>query len=254
MKLAKNSATGLATHVAYRQEENRSRTAKVLITQSNYIPWKGYFDAISKVDLIVLYDEMQYTRRDWRNRNRIKTPSGLKWLTIPVKAKGNYYQKINEIEVLDSSWAEKHWKTLYHTYGKAPCFEQYASFVETLYERAAECRLLSDVNYLFLSEISRLLGIDTQFAWSRDFELRGDKSERILNLCHDLGATDYYTGPAAKEYMDAEAFRQQGVEIHWLDYSSYRPYPQLYGEFEHGVTVLDTLFMMGPEAKSCIFS
>lgn len=233
---------------------SRESHQKVMITQSNYIPWKGYFDAINKVDLMVLYDEMQYTRRDWRNRNKIKTPNGLKWLSIPVKVKGKYFQKINEMEVLDNSWASKHWKTIYHTYSKAPYFNEYADFFEALYKKAESLALLSEINLLFLSEISQLLSIDTKFVWSRDFDIRGDKSEKLLNVCLDLGASDYYTGPAAKGYMDVELFREKGVEVHWLDYSKYPPYPQLYGGFEHGVTILDTLFMVGADAPSYCFS
>jgi hypothetical protein len=227
---------------------------KVLITQSNYIPWKGYFDAINKVDLIILYDEMQYTRRDWRNRNRIKTPNGSMWLSIPVKVKGKYFQKINETEVLDSTWASKHWKTIYHAYSKAPFFNDYSGFFEELYDRAQELKLLSDINFLFLSEISKLLNIDTEFAWSRDFELTGDKSEKLLNLCLKLGASQYYTGPSAKGYLDEDLFKESGVKVNWLDYSKYPTYPQLYGDFEHGVTVLDTIFMVGPEAKEFYFT
>ncbi len=231
----------------------QKRYCKIMVTQSNYIPWKGYFDAINKVDLVVLYDEMQYTRRDWRNRNKIKTPNGLKWLSIPVKVKGKYFQKINEMEVLDNSWASKHWKTIYHTYSKAPYFNRYGDFFEALYKEAESLTLLSDINLLFLSGISQLLNIDTEFAWSRDFDIRGDKSEKLLNICLDAGASDYYTGPAAKGYMDVGLFQEKGVEVHWLDYSKYPSYPQLYGDFEHGVTILDTIFMVGVEDSSFFF-
>ena len=124
---------------------------KVLITQSNYIPWKGYFDAINRVDVVVLYDEMQYTRRDWRNRNKIKTPQGLKWLTIPVDVKNKYFQKINETKIKDKSWAAKHWKTIQHNYSNALFFKEYKMFFEHLYQRASTLEFLSEINYLFLT-------------------------------------------------------------------------------------------------------
>ncbi len=119
---------------------------KVAIIQSNYIPWKGYFDIINSVDVFILYDDMQYTRRDWRNRNKIITPKGLQWLTIPVAVKGKYYQKINEVEISDSSWAKKHWGSIVHNYHNAPYFKDYKNLFSSLYLGMDETSL-SKVNY-----------------------------------------------------------------------------------------------------------
>ena len=155
---------------------------KVAIVQSNYIPWKGYFDLIAFVDEFIVFDEMQYTRRDWRNRNRIKTPNGVQWLTVPVQVKGKYLQRISETRINDP-------------------------------------------------------------------ELIDDKSERLASLCTQAGGTEYVCGPSTREYMDPTVFKQAGLTLSWFDYSGYPEYPQLWGDFEHSVTILDLLFNCGGEAQ-----
>lgn len=223
-------------------------TKKVAILQSNYIPWKGYFDLINSVDVFVLYDDMQYTRRDWRNRNKVKSPSGLKWLSVPVDVKGKYHQKINDTRVSDHSWAVKHWQTLRGFYAKAPHFRDYADELESLYERAGELELLSEINHLFIKAINRWLGISTKIEWSSDYQLVDGKSERLLGICQDAKASHYLSGPAARDYLDAPLFEKAGITVEWMDYSGYPTYPQLHGDFEHGVTVLDLLFQCGKES------
>lgn len=222
---------------------------KIAITQSNYIPWKGYFDTILNVDEFVLYDDVQYTRRDWRNRNQIKTGQGLFWLTIPVEVKGKYFQSINETVVSEPSWNIKHWKTLQANYAKAPFFEQYKDFFEALYLECNETHL-SKINHRFLTAICNLLEIKTKISWSSDYDLVGDKTERLLNICLQSKATDYYSGPAAKSYLDESLFTKNGVSVHWCDYSNYSEYPQLFPPFEHAVSVIDLIFNTGPSAKS----
>jgi len=223
---------------------------KVLIIQSNYIPWKGYFDAIQLADVVVWYDEMQYTKGDWRNRNKIKTPNGLQWLTIPIKVKSKSIQKINEAEIFRNHWANKHWKNIQQNYTAAPFFKEYQNLFSNLFQEAAQLKFLSQVNFLFLSEISKLLGIQTKFLWSKDFELKGDKTEKLVNLCKEIGATDYLSGPAAKSYLDEGLFFKNNIEVNWLDYSSYPDYPQLHGDFVHGVSIIDLIFNVGKGAKS----
>jgi WbqC-like protein family len=132
---------------------------KVAIVQSNYIPWKGYFDLIHSVDEFILFDDVQYTKRDWRNRNKIKTPKGTEWMTIPVNVKGKYYQKINETQVSHYQWAEEHWKALLHNYGKAKYFPDLKYDIYQLYEKASQLSLLSEINYLFIDFICQFLGI-----------------------------------------------------------------------------------------------
>ena len=224
-----------------------SASKKVAIVQSNYIPWKGYFDLIHMVDEFVLYDDMQYTRRDWRNRNCIKTPNGLEWLTIPVDVKGKYFQKIRETRVSDPDWAKLHWKTLSHNYAKAARFAEFRELFEELYLGCRE-ELLSRINLRFIEAVCRVLGIGTKLSWSMDYELVDGKTERLVGLCKSTHATHYVSGPSAKDYMDQRLFEQEGIAVSYIDYSGYPEYSQLYGPFEHGVTVLDLLFNEGRNA------
>ncbi|MCW3070874.1 MAG: WbqC-like family protein [Bacteroidetes bacterium] len=221
---------------------------KVFISQSNYIPWRGYFHAISSVDEFIVYDEVQYTRRDWRNRNRIKTPGGDLWLSIPIEVKNKFHQKISEARISDSSWARNHWKTLQTNYSKSPWFKMYSPLFEALYLEKKYTHL-TEVNYDFLGLICFILKIKTTITYSLDVPLpSGNRSERLLSLCKKAGATDYYSGPAAKNYLDEGIFRKQDVNVHYFDYSAYKPYPQMHGAFSRELSVLDLIFNIGPDA------
>ncbi len=220
---------------------------KIIITQSNYIPWKGYFDSINIADEFILYDDMQFTRRDWRNRNQIKTRDGVKWLTIPVEVKGKYFQKINETKISDSDWGEKHWITILHNYSKAKYFNEYKKLFEDLYLNNKE-EYLSKVNYNFLKTVCELLGIKTKMIWSDEFNLLEEKTERLVDICKARGATDYYSGPAAKAYMNEELFERENIKVHYFDYSGYPDYNQLYGDFTHAVSIIDLIFNEGPNS------
>jgi glutaredoxin-related protein len=218
---------------------------KIVIVQSNYIPWKGYFDLIRRADVFVLYDDMQYTRRDWRNRNLIKTAQGLQWLTIPVKVKGKYEQRIDETEVSDSSWAESHWKSISNSYRRAAFFTEYSSKIQALYEEASHLKMLSEVNYLFLSRICQFLGIETVIRWSSQFPRVAGRTENLVHLCQSFQASDYISGPSAANYIELEQFIRANIRLQYMTYGNYPEYPQLYGDFEHGVSILDLLFNCG---------
>lgn len=220
---------------------------KVLITQSNYIPWKGYFDAIALADEFIVFDEMQYTKRDWRNRNKIKTAAGTKWISIPVQVSGKYLQKINETEVSDAKWGESHWNLLVQNYKSAPHFLLIKDLLEDLY-RAPASILLTEINLSFIQRINEFLGITTKINRSRDFDLLEGKTERLLDLCEKVQATEYLTGPAAKDYMNESLFSSAGISVTYLDYSGYPTYEQLHGDFDHGVSILDLLFNTGAGA------
>jgi hypothetical protein len=227
-----------------------SKSKKIAIIQSNYIPWKGYFDIINSVDEFILYDDMQYTRRDWRNRNKIITSKGIQWLTVPVEVKGKYYQKINETRISDPKWAKKHWASLIHNYRNAPYFKNYKELFETLYLGMDEI-MLSQVNYLFIKAINYILGITTTIRWSSEFELIGGKTEKLLGICESVGATEYLSGPSAKGYLDESLFIQKGISVNWIDYTCYPEYSQQHSHpFEHGVTILDLLFNTGEKATT----
>ena len=222
-------------------------TKKVAIVQSNYIPWKGYFDLINLVDEFVLFDDMQYTRRDWRNRNLIKTRDGLKWLTIPVAVKGNYFQSIRDTRISDPTWARRHWESIVHNYSKAKHFAAYREVFEPLYLGSQESSL-SQINYAFLATICKILGIDTRITWSEQYTLVEGKTERLVSICKQAGATTYISGPAARDYMDETLFNAEGISLEYIDYSSYPDYRQLFPPFEHGVSIIDLIFNEGPDA------
>ena len=202
---------------------------------------------IAAVDEFILFDEVQYTRRDWRNRNLIKTPAGEKWLTIPVRSKGNYEQKINQIEIDGSDWAKQHWKTITQNYRRAPFFNEIATMLAPVYELESH-RMLSDLNSRLIQMICQYLGIMTQISHSSDFVLHEGKNERLVELCKQAGASVYISGPAAQAYLDEDVFDAVGVSVSWFDYSGYREYTQLWGNFVHGVSILDLLFNCGPQS------
>jgi hypothetical protein len=217
----------------------------VAISQSNYIPWKGYIDTIASVDTFVLYDDMQYTKRDWRNRNKIKTPQGVKWLSIPVDVKGKYFQKINETRVSDIAWSTSHWSSIQQNYRKALYYAETAEWLKPLYDQAHAFPMLSDINRLFLKGICTQLGIDTEIRSSSEFTLADGKTERLVDLCVQLDADLYVSGPSAKSYIVEDLFREKEIELAWTDNSAYLDYPQLHGVFEEFVTILDLLFNVG---------
>ena len=217
---------------------------KIAILQSNYIPWKGYFDIIAKADELILYDDMQYTRRDWRNRNQIKTPQGVQWLTVPVLVKGKYHQKIRETKIDGSDWTLAHWKTLTLNYRRTPHFDEIAAWIEPLYLKESYSNI-SELNRRFIVTICNYLGINTVINNSWDYTLFVGKTERLANLCAQAGATEYISGPAAKNYAEEKIFTDLGIKLTWFDYAGYQEYPQLWGKFTHGVTILDLLFNCG---------
>ena len=220
---------------------------RVAIVQSNYVPWKGYFDLIAGVDEFILYDDVQYTRRDWRNRNRIKTPGGLRWLTIPVATKGRYEQRIDETATTGHGWAAAHWKAIRHSYARAPSFEYCEATLEELYLGTAET-LLSRINERFLRGVCRLLGIDTSISRSDGHAAGAGRTERLVRICERAGATHYVSGPAAREYLDERLFSEAGVAVSYFDYAGYPEYSQLYPPFEHRVSIVDLLLHTGAEA------
>ncbi|WP_332742580.1 WbqC family protein [Hydrogenophaga sp.] len=221
---------------------------KVAILQSNYIPWKGYFDLIASVDEFILYDDMQYTRRDWRNRNQIKTPQGLQWLTVPVKVKGKYHQKIRETEIDGTEWAHEHWKSLTQNYRRAPHFEAIADWLEPLYLGQQENHL-SQLNRRLIEAICGYLGIRTILRNSWEYELVEGKTERLASLCAQAKGHEYVSGPSAKDYIDEKVFHDLGIRVMWFEYGGYAEYPQLWGPFAHNVTILDLLFNCGKDAQ-----
>jgi len=222
---------------------------KVAIVQSNYIPWKGYFDMIAAVDEFILYDDMQYTRRDWRNRNLVKTPQGVQWLTVPVKVKGKFHQKIRDTEIDGTDWALEHWETLTRNYRRARYFDEIATWLEPLYV-VQPFTYLSHLNRRFIESVCDYLGITTVVSNSWDYNLFDGKTERLADLCEQARGKEYISGPAAKGYIEENVFADFDIKLLWFDYSGYAEYPQLWGEFIHEVSILDLLFNCGKDASA----
>lgn len=202
---------------------------------------------IGAVDEFILYDDLQYTRRDWRNRNQIKTPQGVQWLTVPVRVKGRYDQKIRDTEIDGNEWAQSHWKALTQNYARARHFPEIARWVEPLYVDEVHTHL-SALNRRLIQAICQFLEIDTVISDSCEYELTEGKTQRLASLCEQAGGTAYISGPAAKDYINEAVFQKMGIELAWFDYSGYPQYPQLWGEFTHGVSILDLLFNCGKDA------
>jgi hypothetical protein len=218
---------------------------KVAILQSNYIPWKGYFDMVATVDEFILYDDMQFTKNDWRNRNQIKTSQGLHWLSIPVGK--SISRRIRDVTT-DSKWQATHWKTLVQNYNRAPHFREIAEFLEPLYTKSNFSHL-SQANRAFIEAICGYLSIDTRISNSWDYSLKDGKTERLVDLCIQAGGTEYISGPAAKNYLEEKTFKDAGITLTWFDYQGYPEYPQLWGKFTHNVTILDLLFNCGKDSS-----
>jgi hypothetical protein len=219
---------------------------RLAAVQSGYIPWKGYFDLINRVDEFVLLDNVQYTRRDWRNRNRIQTRHGLQWLSIPVTA--SRASRIGEVETVDNRWRHKHWMSLVHNYGGAPYFNLYRNIFESLYLDSTE-RRLSKINRALIEAINDILGIGTPLSWAWEMELKEERNERLIHICRQRDATEYLSGPAARAYLDEARFRDAGIQVHWMSYDGYPQYRQSHSPFEHSVSILDLLFNQGPHSS-----
>lgn len=227
---------------------------KCVINQPNYIPWRGYFHQIQKADVFVFYDDVQYDKHGWRNRNRIKTSNGPIWLTIPVLKKGavENHIPINQIFIdWTRDWPRKHWKTIEQAYGKAPFFEIYASTLKETYERRYD--KLADFTIQLTILIAGILGISgTKFVRSSSLNATGTKTNRLLDLLGQLRATHYISGPAAKSYLDEVKLADAGISTEYMVYN-YPLYSQLYPPYEAQVSILDLLFMNGSNSSKYIW-
>ena len=227
---------------------------RCVILQPSYIPWRGYFHQIAKADVFVFYDDVQYDKRGWRNRNRVKTARGTQWLTIPVLSKGSRTHKtpINQIHMCwDSDWNASHWNTLVQSYSKAPFFRDYEPLLHPFYRRRPE--FLADFTIELTIALAGMLGIkSTRFVRSSDLDVVGRKTDRLLAILQSLGATHYITGPASIDYLEDDKFRAAGICVEYMMYH-YPEYEQLFPPFDAQISILDLLFMTGPHAPEYIW-
>lgn len=212
-----------------------------MITQSNYIPWKGYFDLIHDADLFIFYDEAKYTKNDWRNRNKIYTCNGLQWLSIPIEKKFVKF-KISEVELKDKKWQTLHYKSLFYAYRKAPFFFQLKPIIDEIYLEKKWISL-SSLNQYLIKKISILLGLKTEFADSKKNNLEGNRIQRLLNILKQNQATEYISGPLAKKYLTGKEhlFIENNIKLTYKIYPSYPEYKQMYYPFHHDVSIFDII-------------
>jgi hypothetical protein len=230
---------------------------KCVFLQPSYIPWRGYFDQIYQADVFVFFDNVQYDKRGWRNRNRIKTPHGTQWLTIPVHSKGAQTENIpiNQIRISwDRAWNEDHLKTIKMAYARAPYFKVYAPLIEGFY--SSHFDFLADFTIETTITLTTELGI-THPRFLRSSKLgvpgskTGNKTDRLIKLLKELGASTYITGPSAKEYIEQDKFEDANINLQYMTYH-YIEYPQLNPPFDPQVSILDLLFMTGRDALKYI--
>lgn len=219
----------------------------IVINQSNYIPWRGFFDMIHSVDAYVILDTVQFTRQDWRNRNMIKTPSGPLWLSIPVNQKGRLDKMICEITTSNDIWKRKHLGSIKQFYNQAPCFKEFYPILSDLYD-SCNSRYLSEINLHFLKGICNYLDIHTKIVSSEGISVSSEKNQRVIDICRHYGAKNYLTGDRAKNYIRYELFDDAGIKLAFYDNSNYKPYPQLHGNFINNLSIIDTLLNCGKES------
>jgi len=226
---------------------------KVVVLQPSYIPWRGYFDQINRADVFVFYDDIQYDKHGWRNRNQIKTVQGKQWLTIPVHSHGATSGMLIKEARIDwvKPWAKTHLKTLAFAYAKAPYFKRYSGLLESLFQRQDE--FLADFTIHLSIALARELGIThTRFMRSSEMAgLSGGKTDRLLQVLTRVGATHYISGPSAAVYLEGDKLTAAGITFEYMRYD-YQEYPQLYPPYDPYVSILDLLFMAGPEALSYV--
>lgn len=224
---------------------------RVAVLQSNYLPWKGYFDLIHDVDLFIFYDDVQYTKNSWRNRNRIKTVNGEQWITIPVgTGKG---LNIDQINLTEHAWQRKHWESIRQGYAKAPHFARYKDFFEELYLGRVWSRLTDLNQYVIKTICAEFLGIQVVFSQSDFYLTRGQKQERLISLLQAVGAAEYISGPAGQAYIDEGAFAACGIGLTYKNYDNYPEYCQQGEPFNHNVSIVDLMFMTGEDAPYYIW-
>ncbi|MGF7055272.1 hypothetical protein GGC47_004483 [Bosea sp. OAE752] len=231
---------------------------RVAIIQSSYIPWRGFFAAIALCETFVFFDSVQFTRRDWRTRNVIKTPQGVHWLSVPVQQKGNFHAPIDSICIADPGWWQAHLKSIEIAYRRATHFDDAFPLVQRLFETIADLPTLSQVNQGMITTLCKALGIEARFL--RDIDLLPREAmaamrptERLVKLSAAADAQIYLSGPSAKSYLDEDEFNALGMQVEWMDYRRFEePYPQVWGDFASGVSIIDTLLNLGLDQTRAI--
>jgi hypothetical protein len=219
---------------------------RIAIIQSAYVPWRGFFDLIGRCDEYVIFDSVQYAKRHWHNRNKLVTPNGPVWVTIPVVTKSRFEQPIQDVTVSEE-WTDRHWRTIVSNYRRAPLFDARASQLQTLFQACANETHLTRINESFLRYVARTLGLSTVITRDNDYDPVGTRTARLLDICIKAGATHYLSGPSARAYLEERAFQEAGISVEWMDYPTYPVYRQMWGDYEPAVSILDLLLNAGTD-------
>lgn len=224
---------------------------RICIAQPEHLPWLGYFDKISRVDVFVFLDNVQFKKRYFENRNRIRSPKGWVWLTVPVRSKGRFDQLIQEVEIdNERNWQRSHWKTLQLNYGRAACFDRYCEYLEDIYIRRLWSGLI-ELNTHLIRWGAEQFSLKPKFLLASELGVEGCSSELLLAICQKLEATTYLSGVSGKDYLDEGLFREHGITIEYQEF--HHPiYRQLYNPFEPCMAFIDLLFNYGPESRKIL--
>lgn len=213
------------------------------ILQPGYLPWLGFFEQLYRSDIFVIYDDVQYDKNGWRNRNRIKTPNGIQWLTVPVLLKGDSKSLIRDVKINNQErWRKKHCQSIKTNYSKSKFYNHYFYLFEKVYSK--EWNFLIDLDMELIYVLCDLLGLKRKIVYSSDLGVQGDKNERLIKICKKFGASIFYEGYAGKDYIDKKVFIESGIEVKFQDYR-HPEYNQLYGDFVPYLSVIDLLFNEG---------
>ena len=222
----------------------------VAVLQPGFLPWLGFFDQMIRSDVFVIYDDVQFDKHGWRNRNRIKTANGVAWLTVPVRHSGHHGQAISDVKIDNSrNWARKLVSAIHQAYSRAPHCEPYVKQLAEILTRPWDN--LIDLDLCIIELMARWFEVETNLLKASELGIRGSQSGRLLEICQHFGASRYLSGNAAKSYLDNQLFDNAGIEVVWQDYA-HPSYPQLHGEFVPYLSALDLILNVGPESPKVI--
>lgn len=222
----------------------------VCVLQPSYLPWLGYFDQIARSDVFVFYDDVQFDKHGWRNRNRIKSANGIHWLTVPILHKGRGLQSIDSVEISNKSrWQDKHLRSIGQAYAGARYRDEVCALLRSCLMR--DWTLLAELDIALVRAVCGYVGLDRDFVRSSTLGITGEPSERLLRICRHFGASRYISGNAAKDYLNLGLFAKEGIAVEWQDYV-HPEYPQLHGSFESHLSVVDLLMSVGPKSMDVI--
>lgn len=223
---------------------------KLVILQCSYLPWLGYFDQMNRCDIFVVYDDIQYTRNDWRNRNRIKTAQGIQWVTVPVLLKGKEFPLIKDVQINNATnWRKDHYRTIKQNYSRARYFKDYIDMFEEVYSK--DWKYLIDVDMAFIYLFKDALGIKSEIRFASDLKIKGNRIQKLIDICKYFNASEFLEGQAGKNYIDDSEFERNGIKIEYQNYE-HPTYSQLYGNFVSYLSIVDLLFNEGKQSLSIL--